>query len=68
MGTIRSRCEEGGEVDGATEEEIAAQLSQDEGRPVPVDEVGLIERQTWRKLRRILLARGRTVGNLLPEQ
>ncbi|MHB0973136.1 MAG: hypothetical protein ACYC0P_02695 [Thiobacillus sp.] len=54
-------------IDTATEEEIAAALSAEEGRPVSVQEVRRIEWLALRKLRRILQARGLTPGNLLPE-
>ena len=54
-------------VDSATEEEVAAALSEEEGRPVTVQEVRRIEFLALRKLRRMLQARGLTPGNLLPE-
>lgn len=51
----------------ATAEEIAAALSEEEGRPVTVHEVRRIEVTALRKLRRALQARGHTSANLLPE-
>lgn len=54
-------------VDGATPEEVAAELSRVEGRAVSVAEVRRIEAQALRKLRRMLQGRGLTAGNLLPD-
>lgn len=53
--------------EAATEEEIAAVLSEEEGRPVTVEDVRRIEHQAMRKLRQALQARGHTSANLLPE-
>lgn len=55
-------------VESATEEEVAAALSELEGRPVTTLEVRRIEFQALRKLRRMLAARGLTAKNLLPER
>lgn len=49
-----------------TEEEIAAALSEEEGRPVSVGEVRRIEAIALRKLRRLLEARGLSPENLAP--
>lgn len=53
--------------EAATEEEIAAALSEEEGRTVTVQEVRRIEHQAMRKLRLALQVRGHTSANLLPE-
>lgn len=49
-----------------TEEEIAAVLSEEEGRPVSVHEVRRVEATALRKLRRLLDARGLSPENLAP--
>lgn len=49
-------------------EEVATRLSVAEGRPVTINEVRLIERQALTKLRRLLVERGFTPGNLLPDR
>lgn len=54
------------EVEAATVEEVAAELSKAEGRRVSVQEVRRIECQALRKLRRILQERRLTAKNLLP--
>lgn len=69
--TIQSRMENtpgapGDEVH-ATEDEVAAVLSKEEGRTVTVHEVRRIEFTALRKLRRLLQARGLRLANLLPE-
>lgn len=51
----------------ATPEEVAAELSRIEGRPVSVEEVRRIEAAAVRKLRKIFTSRGLTLANLLPE-
>lgn len=51
----------------ATEDEVAAVLSKEEGRTVTVHEVRRIEFTALRKLRRLLQARGLRLANLLPE-
>lgn len=48
----------------ASVEEVAAQLSIEEKRPVTVNEVRYIEQRALRKLRRALLARGLTFDDL----
>lgn len=53
-------------VDGTTAEEVAAALSEEEGRPVSVEEVRRIEAGAIRKVRKILAALGLTPANLLP--
>lgn len=47
-----------------TEEEVAAVLSAEEGRVVPVREIRRIETMALIKLRRMLRARGMTFDNL----
>lgn len=47
-----------------SEEEVAAVLSAEEGRLVPVREIRRIETMALLKLRRILRARGMTFDNL----
>jgi len=47
-----------------TDEEVAAILTAEEGRPVSLHEVRRIEARALRKLRRALLARGMTYENL----
>lgn len=54
-------------LDTATTEEVAAELSRIEGRPVSVEEVRRIEAAAVRKLRKIFTSRGLTLVNLLPE-
>lgn len=51
----------------ATAEEVAAALSEEEGRTVTVQEVRRIEFIAMRKLRRTLALMGLTSKNLLPE-
>lgn len=51
----------------ASVEEVAACLSALEGRQVTVSEVMLVEKQALLKLRRELVRRGLTPGNMLPE-
>lgn len=55
------------ELVGATEEEVAAWLSANEGRKVTVQEVRRISAQALRKLRRALDARGLGNAELLPD-
>lgn len=47
-----------------TVEDVAAVLTVEEGRPVTVNEVRMLEMRALRKLRQALLARGRTFENL----
>jgi hypothetical protein len=49
-----------------THDEIAAELSAEEGRPVGVSEVRMIEFKALRKVRRALDERGLTIDKLLP--
>lgn len=53
---------------GMTDEEIAQQLSQDEGKPVSVVEVRCLLFQGMRKLRSALIRRGLTCDNLLDDE
>ncbi len=54
---------------GMTEDEVAAQLSQEEGRPVSVNEVRRITGRALRKLRTVLeIERGLCLGDLLPDE
>lgn len=55
-------------IGDATPEEVAAELSRIEGRPVSVEEVRRIEVAAVRKLREIFRSRGLTPANLLPEK
>ena len=54
------------EMTDCTIEEVAAWLSEIEGRAVTVLEVRRIEGQALRKLRRALLGRGLALDDLLP--
>lgn len=56
------------EITEATTEEVAAELSRIEGRPVTVEEVRRIEVAAVRKLRKIFTSRGLTIANLLPDR
>lgn len=50
----------------ATLEEVAAALSEEEGRTITAQEVRAIEFMALRKLRRMLAAMGLTSMNMLP--
>ncbi|CAM5789755.1 hypothetical protein CCAE64S_02448 [Castellaniella caeni] len=54
---------------GMTEDEVAAQLSREEGHPVSVNEVRRITGRALRKLRTMLeIERGLRLGDLLPDE
>ncbi|WP_417276400.1 hypothetical protein [Castellaniella sp.] len=54
-------------IDAATDEEIAAWLSNQEGRPVTVAEVRRLVAGAMHRVRRELLMRGFTPDDLIPE-
>lgn len=59
---------ESGAHDCMSDEEIAQQLSEDEGKPVSVVEVRRLLFQGMRKLRSALIRRGLTCDNLLNDE
>ncbi|WP_345798407.1 hypothetical protein [Castellaniella sp. MT123] len=54
-------------IDAATDEEIAAWLSKQEGRPVTVAEVRRVVAGAMHRVRRELLMRGFTPDDLIPD-